>query len=184
MSKDRPAADPRLLELRSACADGLALTGQWPLTGFERLLPSLAAVPADASVAWQAQASERPVAGGPPERWLHLSAQATAPLQCQRCLGLLAEVLRVDRRFRFVDDADEAERLDETSDDDVLVQPPRLDVHDLLEDELILALPLVPRHDSDCPEPLPAPLIAPDAPVEAERPHPFAALAALRKSDG
>jgi uncharacterized protein len=49
-----------------------------------------------------------------------------------------------------------------------------------VEDELILALPLVPRHDA-CPQPLAAPATA-EEPL-AERPNPFAALAALKRGE-
>jgi uncharacterized protein len=48
----------------------------------------------------------------------------------------------------------------------------------LLEDELLLSLPLVPMH-VDCPVPLP-PAVA-DQPAEEGAPHPFAALAALKR---
>ena len=41
--------------------------------------------------------------------------------------------------------------------------------------ELILALPLVPRHES-CPQPLPVPAAEPEEPA----PNPFAALSRLR----
>ena len=51
-----------------------------------------------------------------------------------------------------------------------------LDLPMLLEDELLLALPLVPRHDV-CPEPLPRAFR--DEADAAERP--FAALAALKQ---
>ncbi len=47
-----------------------------------------------------------------------------------------------------------AAALDAESDDDVLALESSLDLHALVEDELLLALPLVPRHD-ECPEPLP-----------------------------
>jgi len=54
-----------------------------------------------------------------------------------------------------------------------------------VEDELILELPLVPRHEGVCPEPLPFPGAADAAEEPAvERPNPFAALAALRKPGG
>jgi uncharacterized protein len=178
-TKDK-TPDPRALDLRGACADAQQLDGRLALASLERLLPSLAAVPADDAVAWQAQAEERPVTGGEAERWLRLRARATVPLQCQRCLGLLAQPLEIDRRFRFVAGEEEAERLDEASDDDVLALQPRLDLLGLLEDELILALPLVPRHEGACPEPLSA-AAEPAAGLDAGRPHPFAALAALRK---
>ena len=66
--------------------------------------------------------------------------------------------------------------MDAESEDDVLAISRSLDVPELLEDELLLALPLVPRHEV-CPEPLPVPEEAP----EEKAPHPFAALAALKK---
>jgi len=49
----------------------------------------------------------------------------------------------------------------------------------LLEDELLLALPLVPRHDV-CPEPL-ARAFRDAADVAEAAEHPFAALAALKQ---
>ncbi len=87
----------------------------------------------------------------------------------------------VDRALRFVRGEDEAARLDEESDDDVLALAGRLDLAELAEDELILALPLVPMHDA-CPQPLAADM-APAGADEAAgpaRPNPFASLAALR----
>jgi uncharacterized protein len=86
------------------------------------------------------------------------------------------EALTVDRRFRFVRTEAEALKLDEVSEDDVLVLEPRLDVGTLLEDELILGLPIVPMHRA-CPQPLQPPQ---DAVLDDAAPHPFAALAALR----
>jgi uncharacterized protein len=60
----------------------------------------------------------------------------------------------VARALRFVADEATAEALDAESEDDVLALPRRLDLHDLVEDELLLALPLVPMHTT-CPVPLP-----------------------------
>ena len=93
-----------------------------------------------------------------------------------------SETLAAQRSFLFARDEVEATRLDEEIDDDVLVMVRSLDLAELAEDELILALPLVPRHDS-CPEPL---VVAASESVAAapERPNPFAALAALRRSPG
>jgi uncharacterized protein len=176
--KDR-APDPTALELVSLCRQGAELGGQWPLARLERLAQALAA-PTDGAVAWSASASQRPVTGGEPELWLALKASVEVPLQCQRCLQTMTEALQVDRRFRFVRSEEQAAELDEESEDDVLALPPRLDLVALLEDELILALPIVPRHEA-CPQPLLKP--APEADEEAA-PHPFAALAALRGRSG
>jgi len=172
-------ADPRALDVAAFCRHDSALRGQWPLAGMARLAECLAAA-TDGAAAWQAGGSLVPVTGGEPELWLALQARAEAPLTCQRCLQPMVEPLHVDRRFRFVHGEDEAARLDEESDDDVLALPPRLDLHALLEDELILALPIVPRHD-ECPEPLPLPADLPPEEPEDAAPHPFAKLAALKK---
>ncbi len=173
--------DPRALDLRAFCADAAVVSGQTALATLPRLAQGLAEPPGDLSVRWWAQGQTLPVAGGEPELWLTLQAQASVVLECQRCLSSYTQPLMLARRFRFVRGEEEAERLDELSEDDVLVLPPRLDLIELLEDELILAIPLVPRHEGSCPVPLP--LVA-DEPAEAEPPNPFAALAALRKGSG
>lgn len=176
--KDRPA-DPRALNVTKLCQDGGRVAGQWPLVSMTRLHDSLYGAPAaDSAVAWSASGELPPAASGESGVWLHLNAAVPVTLQCQRCLQSVAQTLVVDRRLRFVGSEAEAARLDETSDDDVLVLLPRLDLHELLEDELILALPLVPRHEERCPVPLPIPVD--DLPDEEPAPKPFAALAGLR----
>ena len=73
-----------------------------------------------------------------------------------------------------------AAELDADTEDDVLAMTRALDVQALLEDELLLSLPLVPRH-LVCPDPLVVPPDgAPDVDT-AEKPQPFAALAALKR---
>ena len=176
--KDR-SPDPTALELVALCRQSAELGGLWPLARMQRLSQAFGAA-SDGAVEWSASASQRPVTGGEPEMWLVLKASAEVPLQCQRCLQIMTETLVVDRRFRFVHSEEQAAELDEESDDDVLALPPRLDLMALLEDELILTLPIVPRHET-CPQPLPQPAAEPD---EEAAPHPFAALAALRGRSG
>lgn len=169
--------DPCALELLAFCRSGATLQGAWPQAGMVRLAGSLAA-PGDADVAWSASGQWRPVTGGEAEVWLRLTAGTNVLLECQRCLQPMTQALQVDRAFRFVRGEAEAARLDEELEDDVLELPPRLDLHALVEDELILALPLVPRH-AECPAPL---LLPQDAPAEdIQRASPFAALGVLRR---
>jgi uncharacterized protein len=177
--KDRPLA-PQTLDISALCKAAGRLQGQQPLAAMARLAASFCAA-SDGSAAWQAHGSLLPVTGGEAEMWLALQAEADVPLQCQRCLQAMSESLRVQRRFRFVRSEEEALRLDEESEDDVLVLPARLDLLEFLEDELILALPIVPRHD-ECPTPLP--LAAQPEDEEASAPKPFAALAALKGRRG
>ena len=86
--------------------------------------------------------------------------------------------LAIERSFLFVHGEDAAAQLDTDSEDDVLALTRALDLRELIEDELLLALPLVPRHEV-CPTPLLAPADG-EAPVD-DKPNPFAALAALKR---
>lgn len=176
--------DPRRLDVAALAAANGELSGEWALATMSRLSDSVLGVePAGAPIHWQAEGEQRPVSGGEPEIWLHLTAQACVNMRCQRCLSALAVPLDLDRWIRFVRDADQAEALDAELEDDVLELQRHMNLCELVEDELLLALPLVPRHEV-CPEPLPSPIDngAVDADGEAPaRPNPFAALAHLKK---
>jgi uncharacterized protein len=172
--------DPRRVDIAAACADGLSLSGQWSLGALARLAEGGNASTADAPVDWAAHFESRPVAGGRPELWLGLQATAQVRRECQRCLQPVALALTVDRRLRFVDDEATAAALDADSEDDVLVSSRQFDLQTLVEDELLLAMPLVPMHDACLP-----PLVRPAADEAVEpQAHPFAALAALKRGPG
>ncbi|MBY0467713.1 MAG: YceD family protein, partial [Burkholderiaceae bacterium] len=98
-------------------------------------------------------------------------------LECQRCLKPVDVPLVVQRRFLFVHGEDAAAQLDTDSEDDVLALSRTLNLIELIEDELLLGLPLVPRH-SVCPQPLRPP--ADPEPFE-ERANPFAVLGDLKR---
>jgi uncharacterized protein len=140
--------DPQRLDVVVFAADGASLEGGWPLAGFARLIdghPAEAAAPAG-EVRWRARGLGRAVAGGAPQVWLELEAQAEVLRCCQRCLQPVAITLQVRRRLRFVDGEAQAAELDADSEDDVLAIERALDLRALVEDELLLALPMVPRH--------------------------------------
>lgn len=171
-------ADPLKLDMAALAADQAELSGHWPLASLTRLADSaLADETPDAEVRWQARGELRPVTGGTAEVWLHLQAEVNLALCCQRCLGPVCETVVIDRSLRFVPDEQTAAALDAEMEDDVLPLERQMDLRELVEDELLLGLPLVPRHEV-CPAPLPLP--ADELPAD-ETPHPFAALAQLRK---
>lgn len=172
--------DPLRLDVEAFAKDGDELDGQWPLATLQRLCESAhpeSRLGEAEPVAWQARGELRPVRGDRPQVWLHVSAQARIQLECQRCLQPVDAQLQARRSFQFAPDEATAAEIDAESEDDVLVLTRALDLRELVEDELILALPLVPRHEH-CPQPLVAPASV-DEPLE-ERPNPFAALAALK----
>lgn len=178
--------NPARLDLRAFAQAGEPLSGASPLAALERLAAEAAGDVA-ATVNWNARAEYRQpgvltgvARADAPVLWLHLGAQAVLPLTCQRCLGPVDTPLEVDRWFRFVADEATAEAEDEEAEEDVLVFSAAFDLIALLEDELIMALPLVPLHDS-CPVAVPMQAGEADVPAPAERPNPFAALAHLKK---
>ena len=169
--------DPRHLDVLAFAHAQAALQGAAGLADWPRLCED--AVQSSGEVHWQISGASRPVAGGEAQPWLSLQAGVRIALVCQRCLAPAQLPVAVDRSLRFVADEETAARLDEELEEDVLVWSRDLDALALIEDELLLEWPLVPRHDQ-CPEPLPAP--TDELPPEAEEPHPFAALAQLKRS--
>ncbi|MEJ2609536.1 MAG: YceD family protein [Candidatus Thiodiazotropha sp.] len=106
-------------------------------------------------------------------------------LECQRCLGEL--ILPVDRRISvvFVQGLKEAEMLPEDM-DPCLVEEGMVVFSELIEDELLLALPQVSMHDRDICQ-IPRELATNElSPIEIkngeqERENPFAVLAGLKR---
>ena len=107
-------------------------------------------------------------------------------LPCQRCLepchwdvALQLDVVLID--------SEAAEALLPPEQEAVVVDDGLLRLPQLIEDEVLLGLPLVPRHvdAADCIDlpgaAAPAPRATSDAAAVSERPHPFAALDALRR---
>lgn len=178
----RRRLDPQRLDVALLAQEGLTVQGEWPLPELQRLQQSQC-LPQDAPVSavrWSARGELRPVSGGEPQTWVHLQASTTVWLACQRCLAPLRLDLAVEQPIRFVRGEAQAEALDAESDHDVLALVPVIDLRQLIEDELLLALPIVPRHDA-CPTPA-RPALE-DASGD-ETPHPFAALARLKAGPG
>lgn len=169
------------LNLQALAASGEPLVGVMPLQKLERLAQESIGLQPGLMVNWQAAAELRVGSTGQPDTWLHLEANTTVPMTCQRCMGAVQTPLQIDQWYRFVASEEIAMAEDDASEEDLLVMAPQFDLLALLEDELLMALPLVPMHEV-CPV---APLLSAsdlggDVDEEA-RPHPFAALAQLKK---
>jgi uncharacterized protein len=173
---------PFHLDVRGFAEAAAVLSGGEPARNYRRLHAELVE-PADAlAVSWRAEGQSRSGADGGAVPWLHLTARATVALVCQRCLSPVEVTLEVDRWFRFVADEATAAAQDEEAEEDVLVAARDFDLHGLIEDELLMALPVTPRHET-CPEAVR--LSAADADfdaAESAKPNPFAVLKRL-KSD-
>lgn len=174
---------PERLDVEAFAQAGVVLQGQWAASTLVRWCESQwpevgAELP---PVEWELRGEWRERLGAAPQVWLWVRASTGFRLECQRCLQALEQPLAVQRGFRFVRDEALAEAEDLDSEEDLLVLSRAFDARELVEDELLLGLPLVPLH-ADCQPPGGLTLSTED-PAEAleERPHPFAALAALKK---
>ena len=186
-SGGKRAAQPfnaRHLDIVAFAEAGASLSGEDPLSHYARLSREDLDGEGKAVVRWQTQGRSEPVAGGAPEIWLDLQAQTELGMQCQRCLEPMRQALAFERSFRFVRDEATAEQLDEELEDDVLVWRKDFDLQALVEDELLMELPVAPRHEV-CPSTPPMQVQTHDFDAgEQEKPNPFAALKALKKNNG
>ena len=170
----------RRLDLKAFALSGSEMMEHDSLSKYERLMQETKALGADFAVEWVARGALRPGANGQDQVWLHLTVGASVPLTCQRCLGPVDVALSIDRDFRFVGDEKTAETEDDESEEDVLVLSRDFDLQSLIEDELLMALPLVPRHET-CPKTVKLEAVDPDfEAVAPEKANPFAILAKLQ----
>lgn len=164
--------------------EGVPYEGIGLLQNMERLQQETLGLRPDLAVHWQASSELRPAPSGDDQIWLHLTANTKVPLACQRCMTGVDVDLTVDQWYRFVATEDIAMAEDDQSEEDLLVMEPFFDLLALLEDELLMAIPLVPMHE-ECPV-TPVLSVGDDAlaqadPVEGIKPNPFAVLAKLKQ---
>ena len=160
---------------------GRSIEGAVALVQFTRLLGDLPEQDGATQVNWTL-GGERDSTG---QRFLRLQVHATPKLTCQRCLAPLDWPIQSDTRLQLVSseaDLDDDVRDDE-SDESIerIVGGRRFDVLALVEDELILSLPYVPKHET-CPSGQAALPVQDQPPAnEDARPSPFAVLGKLKK---
>lgn len=105
--------------------------------------------------------------------WLTLRLAGTLQVCCQRCLETVMLPLTVTKRLLLVPPG-QAWPDDELAEDgfDAIAAEKETALLPLIEDEVLLALPIAPRHEA-CDPPVPL--------VEEHGPSPFAALAKIKK---
>lgn len=166
-------SNPILIDPLKHAREGRRLAGKLPLAGLDaRVLSELAdtAGAVEYVLTGFVDALRRPA--------LRLELSAGLSVSCGRCLKPFAVPLAVDTVITlFTDDAalEAAEEADEEL--DAIIAEPELDVVALIEDEIIMGLPLSPLHDHCGTGQLAA--------AGSGRENPFAVLAALksRKSE-
>ncbi|UCE30234.1 MAG: DUF177 domain-containing protein, partial [Burkholderiales bacterium] len=185
-----PIDDVRAFVRRRARARGATRVAEMP-----RVLPALAS--AAGQVQWSVRGSPAEDAAGRPAAFIELELSGRVALGCVRCLEPVEVEIRSAQRFKIVREEVLAEREDAGVDDyDVLASTGALDLAELIQDELLLALPIAPAH-AHCELPLAARGRAPPAPRPQGGPaaapgggsgatgrdpgNPFAVLAEMRR---
>lgn len=168
------------LNIPAFAAEGEPLVGTTLLQNMERLAQESSGLGADLTINWQARAELRAGSGPDDDIWLHLAASTWLPLTCQRCMTAVVSAIKVDQWYRFVATEEIAMAEDDESEEDLLVMEPQFDLLAVLEDELIMALPVVPMHEV-CPVTPQMQTGEVEAAGSEEKPNPFAVLAQLKK---
>ncbi len=154
--------------------NGLELRGQAAIADMPRLQDMLAAPEGVVSYVL------RGVQGKRGEPLLELALEGSCQLRCQRCLRALPYSIKMVSFLMPVPEIElesslpEAGELEEDDEVDPIPADAHLDVLALIEDEILLGLPLSPRHELGVCE-------AAMGSAPAEEQNPFAALRGLKK---
>ncbi|MBP0624290.1 YceD family protein [Cupriavidus consociatus] len=188
--------DLRALDLFAFCRKSESLSGDVAVRDLPRILAETAAqAPASApeeTLAYTATGFVREEAaepGAPVARrlFLDVTIKGRMWLDCQRCLAPYAEPIDTATRFEVVESEEAADAAPMDDDEvDVIAGSKRFSLLELIEDEVLLALPVAPKHDA-CPSVHESLVTGTDGeaqpeaePEEEKRPSPFAALAGLK----
>lgn len=150
--------------------------GELVLSALPRLQEALQALGVNDAAALSALRVRYQLQGLPPRFFgetalpmLFLEVQAELPLVCQRCFAPLPQVLDLEFEFALCDEPPEALLEDEQV--DWLEEGDETTVESLVEDELLMALPIAVMHEKACVS------LQQSA---GEKPNPFAALKQLK----
>ena len=108
------------------------------------------------------------------------TADVDVTLSCQRCNQPFAHHVHVSYCFSPVVTDEQAEALPEAYEPIEVNEFGEINLLATVEDEIILALPVVPVHDSEHCEVSDADMVFGELPEEAQKPNPFAVLASLK----
>lgn len=134
---------PEELDFVQAARKASKINGYWPISRLERLaglvLDDQANI--EAELEFDVQGRLRMVSG---------IAKARLSMICQRCMQPMDVDLVTDIKLALVSDESKADLLPEEFEPLMLDEDNRINIPAMLEDELLLALPLVALHDTDC----------------------------------
>ncbi len=164
---------PNRIEPRRSAENGVTLEGDVALNQLDRLVGSLVDSEGAVDVSLQFGVDE--------DRVRHLVGQAdvTVQMQCQRCLEAVAVHLNAELALGMVYSDEAARALPKRYDPLLISEDEKLDIYQLIEDELLLNLPLIAHHD-DCVVKTSYGDEAVEESAKADQNNPFSVLAQLK----
>lgn len=153
--------------------NGLELEGELPVASMKRLAGSLHDADGRVSVFMHFDVDETQTP------YMRGKFHAVLTLICERCMEPMTVDIDVDCLLALVKSERKIEGLAEQYDPWIIDNDDPVTLSNVVEDELILALPLVPKHKHDC---LPADVwhASDETNVEEKRESPFAVLSSLK----
>lgn len=133
---------PERLDLLATAEAGRLLQGRMPLARLERVLPALVSSDGELQVVFELGKDPAGI------RFLAGTIRGEVTLQCQRCLEPVVQTLDLKFRLGLVQDEAAVAGLPERY-EALLVTGEPASVADIVSDEVLLALPLVPLHQQD-----------------------------------
>ena len=168
-SMSRPL--PELADPIRLCAGGSEFSGTLALAEFDRLRQALASDAGEVTFTVEFARDERGI------NTVHGTLDTTLNLLCERCARPFDLPVHADWQLAAVSSLAEADRLPEDY-EPLLVGEELTRLRDVIEDEVLLALPLVPKHpeSEDC-----KPVATRDEGKESGQDSPFAVLEELKR---
>ena len=158
---------PTLINNLEFAQKNLEITGDLNVAECQRLAETLST--SDENLAQEKQTKVRYTLTGAAKKLhlprLHLSVDATLPVLCQRCLEAMQVTLNLTFDYLICESA--LDEMDENDEMDWLEPAQRMNLGELIEDELLIAMPIAPVHATDCTK---------ASMQSGDKPNPFAVL--------
>ena len=166
---------PLTIDAARAAQKRLDYIGVFGAEQVGRVAESVASVDSDvqASLSFDVDNQRLTVIGG--------SVNAAVTLTCQRCNQPFAHQVNTTFCFSPVVTDEQAEALPEAYEAVYLNEFGEVDLLAMIEDEIILSLPIAPVHDPEHCEVSETEQVFGKLPSEAEKPNPFSVLASLKR---
>ncbi len=133
---------PEELDFIQTARKGSEIQGNWPVKGMKRLTELLLddSGMVEASLRFKQEGRLRHVSG---------TVSAQVNVTCQRCMQAMPLLIETEFNLALVSDESKADQLPDGFEPLILDEDNRLNIPHMLEEELLLVMPIVAMHESD-----------------------------------